>query len=256
MRMSRDATPPRHTPDDARSRLAAAARCLADFRRAAGLEEAAPAGEPIGSVGLQAALRHTRQALENREREAESLRRRIAELERQREDAARVAAGSSAAGAQASARLSAEEAPRGGRAAAEEMAELKGRIMLLQAEVVRVESLRRKADEAVQQADQSKRSITETLRRNLREANSAVDRAASEAGAREARAQAEMLALQRRMEAALTRIELLEREWRVEREKYRVERERLGASLQRAAAVHASLRKELAEAQRERRPPP
>ena len=80
---------PSHALDDARGRLRAAAICLADFRRESGQAEAAPAGGDIGSVGLTAALRQTRQALEDRSREAESLRQRVAELERRLLDVAR-----------------------------------------------------------------------------------------------------------------------------------------------------------------------
>ena len=248
---------PSHALDDARGRLRAAAICLADFRRESGQAEAAPAGGDIGSVGLTAALRQTRQALEDRSREAESLRQRVAELERRCEEASRRADEPAPPGAQARAQRAEEDSARILRATAEETGALKGRLTLLQSEVVRVESLRRKADEAAQQAEHSKRSLEDVLRRELREANAAVDRASSEAGAREARAQVEVQAVQRRMEAALTRIEMLEREWRVEREKSRAERERLAASLQRAAAVHASLRKELAETnERALRPPP
>lgn len=255
--MSSDSGPKRDHLDDARRRLQAASASLSEFRRMSGAAAETGEGSEAACVGLRAALRQARQALDERAREAEGLRRRLAQWELicSRKDAAGPdeAALDSAALAERARQAEADSA-RILRATAEETAALKGRLTLLQAEIVRVDSLRRKAEESVRQAEESKRSLEEALRRELREANGAIDRAAAEAGAREARAQSEVQAVQRRMEAALSRIEMLEREWRVEREKSRAERERLAASLQRAAAVHAALRRELREANA-RQPP-
>ncbi|UPT72653.1 MAG: hypothetical protein M0D55_11905 [Elusimicrobiota bacterium] len=128
-----------------------------------------------------------------------------------------------------------------------ETAALSGRLSIQQAELVRLSALRRKAEEAVEQGELTRRDVEEALRRDLRATHSALDRAAAEAGAREARAQADIQGLTRRLEAALTRTEQVSREHQAERERWRVERSRLASSLQRAAAVHAALRREIAE---------
>jgi len=235
--------------DDARRRLEEASRSAKQFRRVGGAEEEELSSETAGAEGLRAALEQARRALEERSRELESTRLRARELEREREEWLRRAGETFSPDAVERARRAEEEAEGLRRGSAEETSALKGRLTLLQAEIVRVEALRGKAEEGVQQADRSRRSLEEALRRELREANGAVDRAASAAGAREARSQAEVRAVERRLEAALERLELLERDRRVEREKFRAERERLAASLQRAAAAQAALRKELSESE-------
>jgi signal transduction histidine kinase len=229
--------------DDARRRLEDAARGLESLRRATGGEPASPAEVETGT-GLRAALEQSRRALEDRSRELELAKARVRELERERVELMARAGPTDAALAER-ARRAEDELQRARAALTQENAALSGRSSLLQAEIVRLESLRRKAEEAAQNAESSRHGVEETLRRELRDAHAAVDRAAVEAGAREARTQAEVQAVQRRLEAALNRLQTVERDRRVEHEKVRAERERLAVALQRAAAAHAALRKEL-----------
>ena len=104
---------------------------------------------------------------------------------------------------------------------------MNGRLSMQQAEFVRLNSLRRKAEEAVSQSELTRRDVEEALRRDLRSGHSALDRAAAEAGSREARAQSDILGLTRRLEAALTRAEQLSREQQLERDRWRAERANL-----------------------------
>ncbi len=220
---------PRRPLEEARRGLERAARGLEALRLAAGLEENSDASSPP-AAGLRAALEQSRRALEERGRDLEAARARIKELESALSAPAAAAAPDTDAALRA---VRAEEELRRARASlAQENASLAGRASLLQAELVRLEALRRKAEEATQEAERGRRGVEETLRRELRDAHAAVDRAAVDAGAREARAQAEVQAVQRRLEAALNRLRQLERE-------------RLAGALQRAAAVNASLRREL-----------
>jgi signal transduction histidine kinase len=232
--------------DDARRRLEDASRGLEALRRASGAEPRSPAEGAEEAAGLRAALEQSRRALEDRSRELESAKARVRELERERAEAPPRAPSADPA-LEERARRAEEELLRARAAFTQENAGLSGRASLLQAEMVRLESLRRKAEEAAQNAETSRHGVEETLRRELRDAHAAVDRAAVEAGAREARAQAEVQAVQRRLEAALNRLQQLERDRRVEHEKLRAERERLAAALQRAAAAHAALRREVLE---------
>jgi signal transduction histidine kinase len=232
--------------DEARRRLGQAANRLAELRRLGGAAPEEIETESEATTGLRAALEQSRRALEDRSRELESAKSRVRELERERAEWLARAVPPQP-DAEERARRAEEETRRAKEAAAAENAGLSGRVSLLQAEIVRLEALRRKAEEAVQNAERSRHGVEETVRRELREAHSAVDRAAIEAGAREARAQAEAQAFQRRLDAALTRLEQVERERRVESDKARVERERLASSLHRAAAAHAALRRELLE---------
>jgi len=234
--------------DDARRRLEDAARGLEALRRASGAEPSGGgSGDAEAAAGLRAALEQSRRALEDRSRELEDAKARVRELERERVALMAREAAPDAPALEERARRAEEELQRARAAFAQENAGLSGRASLLQAEMVRLESLRRKAEEAAQNAETSKRGVEETLRRELRDAHAAVDRAAVEAGAREARAQADVQAVQRRLEAALNRLQQVERERRVEHERLRGERERLATALQRAAAAHAALRRELLE---------
>lgn len=236
----------RRPVDDARRRLESASSALSEFRRLSGAPDPNEAGDAAAATGLRAALEQARAALEERSRDLELSRARVADLERAL-DAARAAAPvPDSPTALDRARRAEEEARHARESAAEELGGLKGRLSLQQAELVRLEALRRKAEEASHQAEQSRRSVEETLRRELRSAHAALDRSASEAGGREARAQSDAQSLQRRLDAALARLEQVQREQRVDRENRRAERERLAAALQRAAAVNASLRRELA----------
>jgi len=246
---------PRRPVDDARRSLDAAARSLAALRRlGAAPEEAgarASAESAESAAGLRAALEQSRRALSERARELEEVKARVRELERERTELIARAAPASEPGAEERARRAEAETRRVREAAASESAGLAGRVSLLQAEMVRLESLRRKAEEAAQNSERSRRGVEETLRRELREAHAALDRGAVDLGAREARAAAALQASQRRLEAALGRIQHLERQRRVETEKVRGERERLATALQRAAAAQAALRRDLLEARGE-----
>lgn len=234
--------------EDARKSLEGASQALSAMRRDSGAEPTTPEGEQAAAAGLRAALEAARRALEEKSRAVESLTLRVRELEREREDLARRAAEARPdPAAEERARRAEAEALKAKQQAAAEAAALNGRLSLQGAEMVRLDSLRRKAEEAVGQAELTRRQVEESLRREIRSAHAALDRAASEAGAREARVQSDLQGLQRRLDAALTRTDQLSREQRVERERWRVERERLAATLQRASAVHASLRKEIAE---------
>ena len=234
---------PRRPLEEARRGLERAARGLEALRLAAGLKSTTEENPAPAAAGLRAALEQSRRALEERARELEAARMRIKDLESALSAPAAAAAPDTDAALRA---VRAEEELRRARASlAQENASLAGRASLLQAELVRLETLRRKAEEAAQESERGRRGVEETLRRDLRDAHAAIDRAAVEAGAREARAQAEVQAVQRRLEAALNRLRQLERERRVEGEKVRAERERLAAALQRAAAVNAALRREL-----------
>lgn len=233
--------------EDARRSLEGASQALDAMRRESGAE-ASPEGEQAAAAGLRAALDAARRALEEKSRALESAQVRVRELERERDELSRRAGEARPdPAAEERARRAEAEALKAKQAAAAEAAALGGRLTLQGAEMVRLDSLRRKAEEAVAQAELTRRQVEESLRREIRSAHAALDRAATEAGAREARVQGDLQGLQRRLDAALTRTDQLSREQRVERERWRVERERLAATLQRASAVHASLRKEIAE---------
>ncbi len=233
--------------DDARGRFEDAAQALNALRREAG-EPETPEGEQAAAAGLRAALEAARRALEDQSRARAAAEARVRELERERDELLRSAATAKPDPAAAEKAQKAEsELLALKRQTAAEGAALNGRLSLQQAEMVRLDSLRRKAEESVQQAELTRRQVEESLRREIRSAHAALDRAAAEAGAREARVQTDIQGLQRRLDAALTRTEQLSREQRVERERWRGERERLASTLQRASAVHASLRREIAE---------
>jgi chromosome segregation ATPase len=229
--------------DDARRSLESAAAALAALRRDGG--DSAPAD---GAPGLSAALDAARRSLEEKARELEAARARVAQLERERDELRERSEGARPdAGLAERAEKAEAEAMRTRQAAAAEAAAMSGRLSIQQAEFVRLNSLRRKAEEAVEQGELTRREVEDALRRDLRSVHAALDRAAAEAGAREARAQQDIQGLTRRLEAALTRTELLSREQQAERDRWRVERERMTLTLQRASAVHAALRRTIAE---------
>lgn len=162
--------------------LADAAALLEQFRREAGVSGASPA-IPVGpaEAGLRAAL----EAAEAKRRTLED------ELAQARRDAAAAdeenrllsaAVERDAAHAADAAALRARAAETESRANA-----LKERVVLLEADGVRLESLRRKAERAAAEAEAQSRAVEEALRRELRTAHDALDRAASEAGSFEAR---------------------------------------------------------------------
>jgi Asp/Glu/hydantoin racemase len=230
--------------DDARRSLDAAALALAAMRR----ESGAPQEAAEGAAGLRAALDAARRSLEDKARELEAAQARVRELEREREELlARSVGARPDPGLAERAQRAEAEAMKVKQAAAAEAAAMNGRLSIQQAEFVRLNSLRRKAEEAVEQSELTRREVEDALRRDLRSVHAALDRAAAEAGSREARAQSDIQGLTRRLEAALTRTEQLSREQQGERDRWRVERTRLAATLQRASAVHAALRRVIAE---------
>lgn len=234
--------------DEARRGIEAASQALSRLRRESGAEEAPAAGDAAAAAGLRAALDAARRALEDKARDLESARARVRELEREREGLLdRCAVVLPDPGLAERAQRAEAEAMKVKQAAAAEAAAMNGRLSIQQAEFVRLNALRRKAEEAVEQSELTRRDVEEALRRDLRAGHSALDHAAAEAGAREARAQSDISGLTRRLEAALTRAEQLSREQQAERERWRAERTRLASTLQRASAVHASLRRELSE---------
>jgi signal transduction histidine kinase len=237
--------------DDARRGIEAASQALARLRQESGAPEGSHEGDAAAAAGLRAALDATRRALEEKARELESARARVRELERERAELLDRAAGSRPdEGLAERAQRAEAEAMKVKQAAASDAAAMNGRLSMQQAEFVRLNSLRRKAEEAVEQSELTRREVEEALRRDLRTVHSALDRAAAEAGAREARAQSDIAGLTRRLEAALTRTEQLSREQQQERDRWRAERARLAVTLQRASAVHASLRRELEDLRR------
>lgn len=231
--------------DDARRNLDAAANALAALRRESGNSGEA---EGEGAAGLRAALDAARRALEDKAREHEAALARIRQLESERvELLTRATIVRPDPELAERAKRAEAEAAKVKLAAAAESAAMNGRLSIQQAEFVRLNSLRRKAEEAVEQSELTRREVEDALRRDLRTVHAALDRAAAEAGAREARAQADIQGLTRRLEAALTRTEQLSREQQAERERWRVERNRLATTLQRASAVHAALRRVITE---------
>lgn len=234
--------------DEARHSIEAASRALSGLRRESGSEEEVPHGDAAAAAGLRAALDAARRALEQKAGELEAAKLRVRELERERGEliARSESARPDPALAERLQRAEAE-AMKVKQAAAAEAAALNGRMSIQQAEMVRLNSLRRKAEQAAEQSEMTRREVEEALRLDLRKAHAALDRASVEAGAREARAQSDIQGLTRRLEAALSRTEQLSSEQNAERERWRAERIRLTATLQRSAAVHAALRRELGE---------
>ncbi|MDD5304322.1 MAG: hypothetical protein PHS14_14585 [Elusimicrobia bacterium] len=237
--------------DEGRRGLEAASQALSRLRRESGAEEGAHEADASAAAGLRAALDASRRSLEEKARELESARARVRELEREREELLDRCAGERPdPGLAERAERAEAEMMKAKQAAAAEAAVMNGRLSIQQAEFVRLNALRRKAEEAVEQSELTRREVEEALRRDLRSVHSELDRAAAEAGAREARAQSDISGLTRRLEAALTRTEALSREQQAERERWRAERARLAGTLQRSSAVHISLRRELADLRR------
>ena len=230
--------------DAARKRFAEAADALAKFRDVAGVPAAPEAPSSAWRAPAGASVRAALEASETRVRELEasltamSLAHDALEEENRRfaEAAARHCADAPEA-----------EALRQRVADAEaRAAEQKSRAALMEAEYVRLESLRRKAERAAADAEASGRVVEETVRRELRVAHAALDRAAAESGAQEGRAKAENEALRQRLESASARLQELDREKRLERARGSGDVLAVQTELQRAQAVAAALRQELA----------
>lgn len=234
--------------DEARRGIEAASRALFRLRRESGADENAPAGDAAAAAGLRAALAAARRALEDKARELEAALLRVRELERERVELLALSTG---------ARPDPSLVERAQRAEAEllkvkqtsaaELATINGRLSIQQAEFIRLNSLRRKAEQSAEQSEMARRDVEEALRRDLRTAHAALDQASAEAGSREARAQSDIQGLTKRLELALTRAEQLSADQHVERERWRIERTRLSATLQRSSAVQAALRRVIDE---------
>jgi hypothetical protein len=198
--------------EEARRRLASAAQALADFQREAGV----PAQEESNStpwrlaadsnvrLALEAAQQHVR-ALEDQL--AQSRREVGAAAEQNRLLSESVARGAGEAEVVNALRKRAEEAE----ARAVSMTQ---KAALLEAETVRLESLRRRAERATADIDARSREIEGALRGEIRNLNSALDRKAAEAGALESRLNGEIDAMRARLSSAMSRLQDFEREKR------------------------------------------
>ena len=116
---------------------------------------------------------------------------------------------------------------------------------------MRLEKLRRASDQATADAEAQGRAVAEALRGELRAAHAALDRAAVEAGAAEAKARSEVEPVLKRLEAATARVQALERERRLEQARGTGESTAIATELSRAQAVSASLRQQAADARRQ-----
>jgi signal transduction histidine kinase len=243
-------------PTDAassRQRLAEAAELLASFRREAGVP---PPGDALSGrrVAADASLRAALAAAEERVRTleeelartqreaaaAEEQNRLLTEAQARSEGEAEALEALRRRAAKADGRA-AEAETRAAEAEARAVA-TKERATLLEAETVRLESLRRGAERAAADIEARGRAVEEALRGDLRNANAMIDRKAAEAGALEARMKAEADALRGRLETAVARLQGYEREKRLELARGKEEESVLQVELQRALAVAAALR--------------
>ncbi len=243
-------TPPRRDPlEEARRRLDEAAGALDGMRRVTG-EDAEPgvrSGESASESVRREALAAAREDLRRMAAELEIARARGEalqdELGRLRGELAERPKAHELTEARAAGELSASR-----RAAelASQVAGLKERVALLSAEHVRLESLRRKAEAVAAEAEASRRSLEETLRRDLRATHGALDRAAAEAGARDAKAVTDIEELRKRLDHALNRLQRDGREDLLRKQKI-VEETSYKGDFEAASAVIASLRGELTQ---------
>jgi signal transduction histidine kinase len=232
--------------DAARRKLGEAADAAAEFGRLAGAVPAPDAPSTAWRVPAEASVRAAldgsrarvldlEEQLASARREADAARAEnralVESLEREAADAA---------GAEEARVLAAEAEARA--------VSLKERATLMEAECVRLESMRRKAERAAADAEAAGRAVEESLRRELRKANAALDRAAAESGALEARTKSEGEALRVRLDSASARLQAFERERRLEVARGSGDASALQAELQRALAVAAALRQEAAAA--------
>ncbi|MBI5245828.1 MAG: hypothetical protein HY923_01505 [Elusimicrobia bacterium] len=206
-------------PPRGRERLDAAGESLARMRQELGLAPPDPTNAAAGRLAAGAALESALQAA----------RERLKELTEEL-DIARARAES---GEEENRRLSEELESRPGEEALEtareqardeerrQRAELETRVRILverltlqQAELVRLESLRRKAEAAVSDGEKSRRAVEEALRRELRQAHAALDSASAAAGAREGQVRADLEGMHARLDAATKRVQEVEKERR------------------------------------------
>jgi chromosome segregation ATPase len=223
----------RRAEDDARESAAAWTARLELLEREALSTARAEASRELASTkaraaALEADLEAARGTSAALEAEARSLRE----------------AAENRAASRSDSRSNAEVAQR--RAAAAE-----SRVSLLEAECVRLQSMRRTAEQAAADAEAQGRAVAETLRGELRAVHASLDRAAVEAGGAEARTRTEVEPLLKRLEAAAARVQTLEREKRLEAARGTGESSAIQTELLRAQAVSASLRQELSGARAE-----
>jgi hypothetical protein len=231
--------------DGPRRLLADASAALDEFRRASGAADAGPAVSEAWRSSAEAASLAALGSAHDRIRALEG------ELATARADAAREAAENGRLG---------EQLERAARAAGEieglrvRLAEtearanaMRERAALLEAEGVRLDSLRRGAERAVTDAAATERAVEESLRRDLRAAHAALDRAAAQAGQTESQLKGENDSLRARLEAAATRLQSFEREKRLELARGTGDLNALQTEVQRALATAAALRRELTE---------
>ena len=211
--------------------------------RARRVEDRAREGEAAWAARLETARAEARRELAEEKSRAASLQ---SELEAACGEAATLAA-------RAAERREAAESREATRADARSdvdalqrrAAEASGRVSLLEAECVRLEKLRHAADQATAEAEAQGRDVAEVLRREVRALHAALDRAAVDAGAGEAKTRAEADALRARLEAAASRLQALERERRLEQARGAGDYAATQTELLRAQAVAATLRLEL-----------
>lgn len=241
----------------ARHGLDEAAASLDAFRSEAGLQPPEPAetsaARGAAEASLRAALEAARERLERLSSELAAAREEGRTAREEAQALRRELESRPAPGAQESARAEAEQRAREERAELEKRcAALEERLALMAAERVRVDALRRKAEQAQAESEAARRAVEDALRRELRAAHAALDRAAAESGATAARARLANDPLRTRLEGALLRLEQLERERGVETAAAKAtvaaateEARHFEAEAGRAQAVNASLRKEL-----------
>lgn len=237
-------TPPRRDLlDDARRRLDEAAGALDDIRRLTGAVPASAAPAVSASERVRSeALAAARDDLRRMAADLEAARARGAGLLKEigclREELAARPTARDLAEAQTSAE---SDAARRAAELGKQVTVLKERVSLLSAEHVRLEALRRKAESFGADSEASRRSLEETLRRDLLAAHAALDRAAAESGVRDAKAVTEIGEMRKRLDQGLSRLHRED----LARKQASAEEPQLKADFEAAQAVIASLRREL-----------
>ncbi len=202
-------TPPRRDPlEEARRRLNEAAGALDGMRRLTGAPAApeAPAGSASEGVRREA-LAAAREDLRRMAADLEAARARAATLlEEMGRLRGELAARPTARELEEARAASESDAVRRAAELAAQVVGLKERLALLSAEHVRLETLRRKAEASGADSEASRRSLEETLRRDLRATHASLDRAAAESGTREAKAVTEIEEMRKRLDQALNRL--------------------------------------------------
>ena len=200
----------RRALDDARRRLDEAADALSELKSHTeeGLQPPpSQAASQVADSARREALDAARDALRTAtmELEAEKLRRRelLSELERLRQTLAERPTPDDLdeAKRQVEASVGARE-----RQLSAKVAEQEEAMVLLKAEQVRLETLRRSLEAQAADALASHRAVEQTLRRELKAANLELDQAAAQSGASQAKAASEIGNLKRRLDHVLNRL--------------------------------------------------